>query len=65
MQKFTKKRRQRMIDAMVEDYLSAIRQDYKFAAEIVEFGFKGFENYTNEELDKACQDSEIERYKEN
>jgi hypothetical protein len=49
--------RQEKIDRLVEDYLDSLTQSEDFAKELLHTGFKGFNNMTDEELDRDLKNA--------
>lgn len=52
--------RQRMIEALVRDYIDLVRQDAYEVAFIYKRGFPGLDSLTDEVLLKMCDDAGIE-----
>ena len=62
--KLTEEQRRILIDALVEDMVLSISEDWKFREaflrETLEFGRAGYQEYTNQELLIACNDANLD-----
>ena len=61
--KLTEEQRQTLIDALIEDMVLSIGEDWKFREaflrETLEFGRVGYQEYTDQELLIACNDADL------
>ena len=61
--KLTEEQRQTLIDALIEDMVLSIGEDWKFREaflrETLEFGRVGYQEYTDQELLIACNDANL------
>ena len=59
----TEEQRQTLIDALIEDMVLSISEDWKFRdaflRETLEFGRVGYQEYTDQELLTACNDANL------
>lgn len=49
-----------LIDWLVNDYVSSLLNDRHFPYEVAEYGFKGFQNMTDDELRKCAADAGLD-----
>lgn len=67
--KLTEEQRQILIDALVEDMVLTISEDWKFRdaflRESLEFGRFGYQEYTDQELLIACNEADLGEALEN
>lgn len=55
-----KTRREKMIERLVDDAVDSAANDRRFVSSVFHDGHKGFENMTDEELERAYDDAGLE-----